>query len=260
MNERDYTIDLNGVLRINEGVTEIEDEFFSRDLSIKKVILPDSLREIGDIAFAGCLNLREVEFNEDLIYIGRKAFYETAIERIEFKAGPSIVKSLAFGLCKQLREVYFGRRISMLGTFVFHQSALERAVFPEGTCAAPVYSFRDCENLEYLECDNLETGGMEKIKSAERNVIYAFLASSLQKEKSIREKITEYIKTHSEWFAVRAAERRDINVFSYLIENGFVSDLTFKKLLGMDIAAEIKTIVLEYMYEKYLLSDEETEL
>ncbi len=260
MKRSDYTIDLNGVLRINEGVKEIEDEFFSRDLSIKKVILPDSLREIGEIAFAGCLNLREVEFNEDLIYIGRKAFYETGIERIKFKAGPEAVESLAFGFCQQLREVYFGKYISRVGPFAFHLSALERVVFPEDTCAAPIYSFRNCLNLQYLECDSLETGGMEIIKSAERNVIYAFLAACVSRGVSIEDELTEYIETHDEWFAVRAAERGDLNIFSYLIENGFVSDQTIKKLMDMDIAAEIKTIILEYMYEKALLADEEAEL
>ncbi len=259
MQKKDYTLDEWGVLRINEGVTEIEKEAFSRDMRIRRVILPESLREIGEIAFAGCLNLSEVEFNEDLFSIGRKAFYDTGIERLEFKEGPWIVESLAFGFCNQLKQVYFGKKISRVGTFAFHLSALERAVYPEGTGAVSFYSYRNCLNLEHLECDGLDTERV-KIKSAERNVVYAFLSASLPKGISIKEELTEYIKTHSEWFAVRAAEKGDTDIFCFLIEKALVSDATFRKLLSMEISAEIKAVILEYMYEKYLPADEQEEL
>ena len=50
--------------------------------SLESITLPSTLVEIGDCAFFGCSNLREVIFNEGLQKIGAAAFCGTSLESI----------------------------------------------------------------------------------------------------------------------------------------------------------------------------------
>jgi hypothetical protein len=102
---------------------------YAEDLSITSVVIPECVTDIGEIAFYGCTNLREVIFPSGLRYIREEAFGESGIieamlppglERIEEKAffscgnlrrtevpGPStVIGSDAFGCCDLLHEGY----------------------------------------------------------------------------------------------------------------------------------------------------------
>ena len=52
------------------------DAFFSRE-DITTVVLPSTLRSIGEYAFAVCANLRTVTGGENLERVGRDAFSDT---------------------------------------------------------------------------------------------------------------------------------------------------------------------------------------
>lgn len=51
-------------LEIPEGVLAIEEEAFRRNHSLKRVILPKSLKHIGSNAFYDCIELKEISIPE----------------------------------------------------------------------------------------------------------------------------------------------------------------------------------------------------
>lgn len=54
--------------------TKLNNSIFSMT-GIKKVVLPDTLDEIGEGCFDSCINLHSVHFGKNLKKIGKKAFY-----------------------------------------------------------------------------------------------------------------------------------------------------------------------------------------
>ena len=76
---------------IPDGIVEIDKEWVKQNISkdVTKVICPSSLRIIGQCAFEHYSNLKEIELNERLEYIGRYAFDNSGITSIQL---PSSLK------------------------------------------------------------------------------------------------------------------------------------------------------------------------
>ena len=96
---------------IGEGVTTIRgtnvsDHFdggaFSWCFNLKKVSLPESLKEIGTETFGGCIKLSAIELPKNLEKIGEKAFYGTGNECERFDVYSHIEEPFA------LNEVFDG--------------------------------------------------------------------------------------------------------------------------------------------------------
>ena len=66
-------------LVLPQNITSIPAGTFKGNTVITKVTIPALLTSIGDEAFRGCVNLRQIVFTDDLVsYIGRDAFLDTA--------------------------------------------------------------------------------------------------------------------------------------------------------------------------------------
>lgn len=65
--------EINGI-RINC----IAKRAFENETKIVKIILPESIREIGESAFADCINLSEIQIPSEYVSIGNNAFKNTA--------------------------------------------------------------------------------------------------------------------------------------------------------------------------------------
>ena len=117
-------------IAIPKGVTEILNGTFGECLALETIELPDSITnveygafagcgitkiylpnvtEIGDIAFDGCRNLKEVTLGEKLTYIGQAAFRGCwALEEIYLPATVKEIVSGAFTSCLALQKVIYG--------------------------------------------------------------------------------------------------------------------------------------------------------
>ena len=65
--------EFSGELIIPQGIEEIGLSCFTGS-NFNKIILPNSLKRIGDFAFAVCRELKELTLPHNLVYIGEKAF------------------------------------------------------------------------------------------------------------------------------------------------------------------------------------------
>ena len=81
-NIKKYTT--NGVFRIPDGVTNIidGDACINESETVKEIILPNTLRKIGDDAFKNCSQLKKVKFGNNVERIGESAFWGCPLEQI----------------------------------------------------------------------------------------------------------------------------------------------------------------------------------
>ncbi|WP_406617451.1 leucine-rich repeat domain-containing protein [Mycoplasmopsis adleri] len=83
----------------NTRVLGIDPNVFNYDTFIEKLIIPRTVQFIGDGAFQGCKNLKEVIFeeNSELITIGKKAFAGcTSLTKITLPKNVRTISDLAF--------------------------------------------------------------------------------------------------------------------------------------------------------------------
>ena len=76
--------------------------------SLKSFTAPDSLRSIGDGAFAGCKNLKEVRLNRGLQHIGGDevgAFQDSGLRTAYVPSLLGRLGSRTFAGCKNLRKI-----------------------------------------------------------------------------------------------------------------------------------------------------------
>lgn len=110
----------------------IGDECFCK-ARIEEVLLPETLREVGDNAFQNCASLKHVTFapGSRLEKIGSGCFYNAAIESVTIPKGVREIPKFAFWQCERLKEVAFeeGSRLKRI----------------------EAQAFKKCKNLEYIE-------------------------------------------------------------------------------------------------------------
>lgn len=77
-------------------VIGIKEKGFEGNIYLKKVILPASLATIGNRAFYGCTNLKDVTFSDGLKSVGKSAFAKTAMTSVELPSTVETVDEMAF--------------------------------------------------------------------------------------------------------------------------------------------------------------------
>lgn len=99
----------SGDLIIPEGTIEIPNRFLSFGLSsgggLSSIVLPKTLRQIGDNAFSGQPRLRNVSMSEGLVSIGAGAFYRTDLVALELPSTIQTINKDAFKACFNLSNI-----------------------------------------------------------------------------------------------------------------------------------------------------------
>lgn len=122
-------LNLRGV-EIPEGLTEIPDETFSGCLAMKRIVLPGSLRKIGNSAFSGT-SLTDIRL-DGVRTIGDSAFTK-CLQLVTVRI-PKSVKSIgnrAFFGCPRLVGVRFEGKAPSMGKRVFHEAGYDFRIFAE---------------------------------------------------------------------------------------------------------------------------------
>lgn len=91
---------LSGTVTVKKGAVLIADRAFSFVVgnNLEKVVLPKSLKYIGNYAFLNNYYLEEVEFNEGLEAIGKQAFRQcTSLKNVELPASVKKIGEKALG-------------------------------------------------------------------------------------------------------------------------------------------------------------------
>ena len=87
--------------------------------NITEIVLPTTLKRIGNSAFAYCSNLKKVVFGDKLIALDDHVFNDTALEAVILPQGLKKIGEREFWNCNKLHSVYIPESVTEFGTLVF---------------------------------------------------------------------------------------------------------------------------------------------
>lgn len=123
-----------------KAVVGIGEEAFAK-MTFKKVILPESLRYIGDDAFYECEQLTVVNLPESLETLGDKCFLGTNIQQIKIPSKCNIVPYGCFRNCRLLHTVILNDGLKEIKMSAFQESGLERVSIPSSVKKIGIRAF-----------------------------------------------------------------------------------------------------------------------
>lgn len=159
------------------GVTTIPDRFFARMTILSSIVLPESIRSIGNYAFTECSSLKSIHFPQSVTGIGSRAFEKcTSLESVTFSDNSKITSltgyssydidgrdSLFGGLfayCNALTRFVIPASVTSLGSRMFYGcTSLKEIVFEEGSKMTTIYGntwnsvggpFNGCSSVETI--------------------------------------------------------------------------------------------------------------
>ena len=111
--------------------------------NIEKVVIPDTVINIADMAFKNCPALKEVVFGSGLQIICRQAFMNCP--SLQEAILPSSLRTLnyeAFSLCTSLKKVRLPKSLTLLGSAAFLLCPVEELILEDGiTMFGSSYAF-----------------------------------------------------------------------------------------------------------------------
>lgn len=133
----------------NCEVVKLDDNLFIGQEYIEAVILPDTIKLIGNHCFSGCCNLHTVKLSENLEYIPKYCFHHcTALQNIDLK-NIVIIANNAFSGTTCLEKVNL-ENARIFESNAFSESGLKKVSLPKvDTLREGVFSY--CPNLETVE-------------------------------------------------------------------------------------------------------------
>ena len=135
-----------------QPVTRLEDSSF-KNTRVRRVILPEGLREIGANCFDECWELAEVTLPSTLRAMGPGAFRRCGkLERIKLPDGIAAVEDETFAYCTSLREAVLPAGLTQMGESAFAACRqLERMTLPDGISIIRRETFLGCSLLRELK-------------------------------------------------------------------------------------------------------------
>lgn len=130
----------------------IDDEAMLNNTTVMKIILPETVKEIGRAAFSGCVALTTCNIPSGLTEIPVSCFYGcTKLRRIVLPSGIKSIGGAAFENCSSLEDVVFPVGLETIGVFAFgYCSHLTVADLPDTVTSLGYQGFYYCKNLEIV--------------------------------------------------------------------------------------------------------------
>ena len=166
-------------------VTEILEDGFSGCKNLKKITIPNTIKNIGDNAFAGC---GELEYNkhDNALYLGNEEnpylilvkAVNTTITRCTVNENAFAICDNAFAGCKNLTTIDI-KNVKVIGSYAFKNcsSLTDDIVIPEGSSHIGPETFFGCTKIKkvtipasvtnigykaFANCTSLETVNIAK--------------------------------------------------------------------------------------------------
>lgn len=119
-----------------------------QNVDLLKIVIPESVVEIGDYAFAECENI-VIEIRGSLTKLGEFAFYKcNLLKKVPFGEGIEQIPYGAFSGCASLKEVRLPQSLKVIGENAFEEcSSLTSVMMHSTTASIEDAAFRFCNKL-----------------------------------------------------------------------------------------------------------------
>ena len=145
----DYMNDILEVV-VEEGITALANNAFSRCGNLAIVTLPDSMADTGDNTFTNCFSLEDVYFGSGLSRIGA-AFGSCGLTEIVIPGSVQLLDPYAFYGCEKLKTVVLEEGVTDIGRSAFRDcTALTSVTLPESLLSIGKNAFDGCTKLEAI--------------------------------------------------------------------------------------------------------------
>ena len=113
-------------------VTEIGESAFKGNRNVKDIILGENIRTIAENAFYNCSVLESVTIPDGVTSIGDSAFQGCReLKKVNIPAGVASVPAYCFAYCRSLSEISLGENILSIGESAFNGAALTAVRIPD---------------------------------------------------------------------------------------------------------------------------------
>lgn len=146
---------LGGYVTIPDGLIGIADAFYSNS-DVESVVIPDSVKYIGDTAFQQCDNLSCLTFGSGIKSIGKASFFGCeSLTELFLPDSLEIISDNAFEDCYSVMTVCFPNGLTKIGKYSFASCySLESVVLPDSLKSVGDYAFINCDALSSVFSDS----------------------------------------------------------------------------------------------------------
>ena len=136
---------------IRHGVKIICDNAFMCT-SFQFIVIPNSVKSIGDSAFSSCKYLQSIVIPNSVISIGDSAFEDCAsLQSIVIPNSVTSIGDSAFKDCASLRSIVIPNSVTSIGDSVFSFcTSLQSIVIPESVTSIGDCAFWGCHSLQFI--------------------------------------------------------------------------------------------------------------
>lgn len=144
-------------VRLPANITQFERPSTFRGCEmLKRVILPEKLKEIPAYFFKECPNLTTLVIPNSVTKIGREAFSGSGISQITLSENLTTIEAMAFKE-SGLTQITLPENLTTIEASAFNKTKLETITIPEKVTAIPSGCFSLCENLREVILPNTLT-------------------------------------------------------------------------------------------------------
>ncbi len=137
------------VMKIPDGVMEIESSAFLGCVGLTEVTIPDSVTNIGRMAFGNCRGLTSMAIPAGVTHIGENAFTDCyGLTNVTIRGNVTSIEPSTFSYCGSLKSVTIPDSITNIADSAFYNcSSLASISIPDGVTQIGCNSFYGCRKL-----------------------------------------------------------------------------------------------------------------
>jgi hypothetical protein len=179
------------------GLISIESWGLAANEKLAVVVLPDTLAEIGNLAFCGCDSLKIVNFGNGLKTLGESAFHSCGLTEVVLPDTVTKIGNWAFASCKSLKLAKICGELRTLGQWAFGYCENMIEVVLDSVIEIGRAAFSDCHSLKNVKVGNrLESSGDAAFRDC-RSLLEIVLPDTVTEIKAVAFRGCSSLKTLS---------------------------------------------------------------
>lgn len=132
-------------------IKEIRGQAFKNNIMLTDVNIPTSLEYLGGGAFYNAKSIKKVELPDTLTYLGGESFYgASSLETVRLSTNLTEIRGDSFEYCTSLKSINIPDNVTRIGGHAFYgDTALSEVLLTENSKLAEIGSstFRQCSSL-----------------------------------------------------------------------------------------------------------------